>query len=84
LGHDPRGADSSAGKPTKWSFWMTKTVLTAALLLVAALCGSQARAQQTSNPCDQAVTQMDINECSSDQYKKADAQLNTVYAAISK
>jgi uncharacterized protein YecT (DUF1311 family) len=63
---------------------MTKTVLTAALLTVAALCGSQARAQQTSNPCDQAVTQMDMNQCSAGQYKKADAQLNTVYAAILK
>ncbi|HJX83584.1 MAG TPA: lysozyme inhibitor LprI family protein [Candidatus Angelobacter sp.] len=34
------------------------------------------------NPCARANTQLEINECSADQYRKADARLNSLYAKI--
>jgi uncharacterized protein YecT (DUF1311 family) len=62
---------------------MIQFFLSAALLSIA-FCGPPAQAQQTATPCDQAVTQVDMNTCSADQYKKADARLNAVYAALLK
>lgn len=41
---------------------------------------STQRAQ--TNPCDAANTQMEMNQCSAEEYKKADAHLNTVYANL--
>jgi uncharacterized protein YecT (DUF1311 family) len=35
-----------------------------------------------ANPCDAANTQMEMNQCSADEYKKADAHLNTVYTQL--
>lgn len=32
-----------------------------------------------ANPCDNATTQADMNQCSAEEYRKADAHLNTVY-----
>ncbi len=63
---------------------MSKTILAVVLVTIVALSGSQASAQQAANPCDQAVTQMDMNGCSADQYKKAHARLNAVYGAVLK
>ncbi|MFY9804638.1 MAG: lysozyme inhibitor LprI family protein [Candidatus Acidiferrales bacterium] len=37
------------------------------------------QAQAHTNPCDTATTQVEMNECSAAEYKKADARLNTVY-----
>ena len=32
-----------------------------------------------ANPCGNATTQADMNQCSAEEYRKADAHLNTVY-----
>jgi uncharacterized protein YecT (DUF1311 family) len=32
-----------------------------------------------ANPCDAATTQADMNQCSAEEYRKADAHLNAVY-----
>lgn len=42
----------------------------------------QRTAQQ--NPCDGAKTQLDMNQCSSEQYGKADARLNALYTKLSR
>lgn len=61
-----------------------------AVLFLAILAGASA-AQQSSgtgtqpaqaNPCDAANTQLEMNQCSADEFKKADARLNTVYANL--
>jgi uncharacterized protein YecT (DUF1311 family) len=41
--------------------------------------GQQAK---EANPCDAANTQVEMNQCSADEYKKADAHLNTVYTNL--
>jgi uncharacterized protein YecT (DUF1311 family) len=41
----------------------------------------ESEAAQT-NPCDAANTQMEMNQCSADEYKKADAHLNAVYTKL--
>jgi uncharacterized protein YecT (DUF1311 family) len=40
--------------------------------------------QSTSqkNPCDWAMTQQDLNQCSGEQYRKADGHLNAVYVKL--
>ncbi|MFZ3331265.1 MAG: lysozyme inhibitor LprI family protein [Candidatus Acidiferrales bacterium] len=37
-----------------------------------------------ANPCDAAHTQMEMNQCSADEYKKADAHLNAMYAKLTR
>jgi uncharacterized protein YecT (DUF1311 family) len=34
------------------------------------------------NPCDWAQTQLELNQCSGEQYRKTDARLNTIYAKL--
>jgi len=36
------------------------------------------------NPCDWAKTQMDMNQCSGEQYGKADARLNALYTKLTR
>jgi uncharacterized protein YecT (DUF1311 family) len=36
------------------------------------------------NPCDSAKTQLDMNQCSGEQYAKADARLNALYTKLSR
>jgi uncharacterized protein YecT (DUF1311 family) len=36
----------------------------------------------TASPCDEARTQMDMNECADREYRKADAELNRVYQQL--
>ncbi len=64
---------------------MLKSLLVVVFLAI--LAGANA-AQQSSrtgaqpaqaNPCDAANTQIEMNHCSADEYKKADAHLNYVY-----
>ena len=61
-----------------------------AVVFLAILAGASS-AQQSSkngslpaqtNPCDAANTQMEMNQCSAEEYKKADAHLNVVYANL--
>jgi len=40
----------------------------------------QSKAQK--NPCDWAQTQQEMNQCSGEQYRKADARLNAIYAKL--
>jgi uncharacterized protein YecT (DUF1311 family) len=42
----------------------------------------QAIAQQS--PCDLATTQLDMNQCSSEQYGKADVRLNALYTKLTR
>ena len=35
-----------------------------------------------ANPCDSAQTQTDMNQCSGEQYSKADARLNSLYTKL--
>lgn len=45
------------------------------------------QAQQSTaaaGPCDSANTQMEMNECSQKEFKKADARLNAIYAKLKK
>jgi uncharacterized protein YecT (DUF1311 family) len=35
-----------------------------------------------ANPCDEARTQVEMNECADRQYQKADAELNRVYQQL--
>jgi uncharacterized protein YecT (DUF1311 family) len=37
-------------------------------------------ARNQDGPCDKAVSQMALNQCSGEQYRKSDARLNAVYA----
>jgi len=64
---------------------MNKTLLLVPILILLTSLGS---AQQTptistgspaKDPCDKAMSQMEMNQCSGEQYKKADARLNAVY-----
>jgi uncharacterized protein YecT (DUF1311 family) len=67
---------------------MLKSLLAIMILLgVVSSTSAQQNAktgQQTkqSNPCDAANTQMEMNECSAEEYVKADAHLNLVYTNL--
>ena len=62
---------------------MTKIVFTAAVVLCLLVAlGGAAQAQAKKNPCDNAQTQVEINDCQAREYKKADAALNTVYKQL--
>lgn len=39
-------------------------------------------AQDKSNPCPDAITQLEINRCAADQFRKADKALNVTYKRI--
>lgn len=56
------------------------TLAVLSLLLVFAV--SPASAQTQKDPCANAQTQMELNECQAREYKKADAALNTVYKQL--
>jgi uncharacterized protein YecT (DUF1311 family) len=61
--------------------------LATAFLLFAILLSAQntnPAKQSTSqkSPCDWAQTQQEMNQCSGEQYRKADARLNTLYAKL--
>ena len=64
---------------------MLKSLLAVLFLMIPACAGfaqqsANTRAQPAqANPCDAATTQADMNQCSAEEYRKADAHLNTVY-----
>jgi uncharacterized protein YecT (DUF1311 family) len=69
---------------------MSKTSVLIIILLAFALFGS---AQNTKDgakgtlqraPCDAAATQSDLNQCAGDDFQKADARLNRIYANLLK
>jgi len=57
-------------------------IITVALCLSFALKVSPANAQTRKDPCANAQTQVDMNECQGREYKKADAALNAVYKQL--
>ncbi len=67
---------------------MLKSLFALMLLVVVAGAGSAQQPAKTAaqaapaNPCDAANTQIAMNECSAEQYKKADAHLNIVYTNL--
>jgi uncharacterized protein YecT (DUF1311 family) len=60
--------------------------LSALLLLVSLTAGSNATCAQekAASPCDWAKSQIEFNQCSADQYGKADARRNTIDALLMK
>jgi uncharacterized protein YecT (DUF1311 family) len=56
--------------------------ITAALCLLLALKVSPTTAQTKKDPCANAQTQVEMNECQGREYKKADAALNVVYKQL--
>ncbi|HKF51567.1 MAG TPA: lysozyme inhibitor LprI family protein [Candidatus Acidoferrales bacterium] len=53
-----------------------------AFLLVAPATQKSKRAISSKDPCATAMTQADLNECWAQQYKKADAHLNSIYKTL--
>ena len=43
---------------------------------------STKQALTQTNPCDWAKTQLEMNQCSGDEYRKANAQLNGLYSTL--
>ena len=60
---------------------MTFSML-AVLSLLLVLAVSPARAQQQKDPCANAQTQMEMNDCQAREYKRADAALNAAYKQL--
>jgi uncharacterized protein YecT (DUF1311 family) len=64
---------------------MLKSLLAVLFLMIPARAGFAQPSAKTgtqpaqANPCDAATTQADMNQCSAEEYRKADAHLNTVY-----
>jgi uncharacterized protein YecT (DUF1311 family) len=56
-------------------------IVTVALCLLLTLNGA-ARAQTRKDPCANAQTQAEMNECQGREYKKADAALNAAYKQL--
>ena|SRR5437868_13224524 len=56
--------------------------LLAALSLLLVFAVSPASAQKQKDPCANAQTQMELNECQAREYKKADAALNAAYKQL--
>jgi uncharacterized protein YecT (DUF1311 family) len=57
-------------------------LLFASLWLTQQSAKSQGERSFEKGPCDWAQTQQEMNQCSGEQYRKADAHLNTVYAKL--
>src|SRR5579863_43040 len=43
---------------------------------------NQSLPKESKDPCDSAMTQLELNNCSSDQYRKADGHLNALYREL--
>ena len=54
----------------------------AALALLLVLAVGPARAQKQKDPCANAQTQMEMNDCQAREYKRADAALNAAYKQL--
>jgi uncharacterized protein YecT (DUF1311 family) len=67
---------------------MPKSLLAVICLAIVAGGGSAQRSPKPesqaaqASPCDAVSTQMEMNQCSADEYKNADAHLNAVYAKL--
>ena len=57
----------------------------AAIVLVTVTTLTAQKAQKPADlkrPCNEAKTQMELNQCAGEQYRKADARLNAVYRKV--
>ncbi|HJQ23303.1 MAG TPA: lysozyme inhibitor LprI family protein [Blastocatellia bacterium] len=61
---------------------MKITFMTVAAFCLLLTLGGAASAQAKKDPCDNAQTQAEMNDCQAREYKKADAALNTVYKQL--
>jgi uncharacterized protein YecT (DUF1311 family) len=64
------------------SLWTRPTRTVLALLVVG--CSLGRAEQDVRNPCELAKTQMDMNQCSADEFRRVDARFNAVYALLMK
>lgn len=69
---------------------MPKTFALTIALLFSAIFGSAQKTKEDAEgahqkgPCDAAATQLELNQCYGEQFRKADARLNNVYANLLK
>ena len=69
---------------------MTKAFGPTVVLLAFALCVSAQSSKKEvegtpqKGPCDSAMTQLDLDQCYGEQFRRADAHLNKVYASLLK
>jgi uncharacterized protein YecT (DUF1311 family) len=67
---------------------MLKSLLAIGFLVIVASANSTQQGAKTEqnagqgNPCDAANTQMEMNQCSAEEYTKADVHLNLVYTNL--
>jgi uncharacterized protein YecT (DUF1311 family) len=67
-----------------------KTLWLSIVLLLLAIFGSAQNSKQDTEgtlkkvPCEAAKTQLELNECYGEQFRKADAHLNKIYASLLK
>ena len=59
-----------------------KLILASSVLLIAAAAYSAEQPQKKSEPCPNAQSQAEMNDCAGREYKKADAELNQVYQKL--
>ena len=59
-----------------------KVVLASFLLFISAGAYSAGQPQKKSEPCPNAQSQAEMNDCAGREYKKADAELNQVYQKL--
>ena len=59
-----------------------KLILASFLLFIAAGNYSAGQSQKKSEPCPNAQSQAEMNDCAGREYKKADAELNQVYQKL--
>jgi uncharacterized protein YecT (DUF1311 family) len=59
-----------------------KLVLASSLLAIAAGAYSAGQPQKKPEPCPNAQSQAEMNDCAGREYKKADAELNQVYQKL--
>ena len=63
---------------------LTVALLSCAIFVFAQDYQKAAERLPQKGPCDAAMTQLDLNQCYGDQFRKADAHLNKVYANLIK
>ena len=59
-----------------------KLILASFLLFIAAGNYSAGQSQKKSEPCPNAQSQAEMNDCAGREYKKADAELNQIYQKL--
>ena len=66
------------------SIGLTATLLSFAVFVFARDYQKVPERVSQKGPCDAAMTQLDLNQCYGEQFRKADRRLNNVYASLLK